>query len=112
MKASFSQLDEELEQAARVCGAGWVTTFRRITVPLTGPMIVSVSVLIFNSAIRDISTPILLSTPANQPLSVFMMNLAVSGEMAAASVVGVLLAILACTMAIAVRRLGLRLDGE
>jgi iron(III) transport system permease protein len=112
MKASFSQLDEELEQTARVCGASWGTTFRRVTLPLTAPMIASVSILIFNSAIRDISTPILLSTPANQPLSVFMMTLAVSGEMGAASVVGVLLALLAFAMAIIVRQLGLRLNSE
>ena len=41
-KAAFAQVTEELEQASRVSGAGPFTTFRRITVPLIAPMIVSI----------------------------------------------------------------------
>ena len=61
IKAAFSQVSLELEQASRVVGAGPFTTFRRITVPLVAPMIVCIFVLVFMSSVRDISTSILLS---------------------------------------------------
>ena len=79
-KAAFAQVTEELEQASRICGAGPFTTFRRITLPLIAPMIVSIFVLVFMSSIRDISTPILLATPATTPLSVLMLERSVAGR--------------------------------
>ncbi len=112
MKASFGQIDEDLEKASRVCGAKWLTTFRRVTLPLAMPMMASIAILIFTSAIRDISTTILLSTPSTRPLSVYMMELAATGDMARASVVGVCLSLLAVALALVARRIGWRLGAD
>lgn len=109
LRAAFSQLSPELEQASRVSGAGPWTTFRRITVPLVAPMIVSIFVLVFMSSIRDISTPILLATPSTTPLSVLMLERSVAGEIEKASVIGVMLSGLAIVTALLMRRLGFRL---
>jgi len=111
-KAAFAQIAAELEQASRVAGAGPFTTFRRITIPLVAPMIVSIFVLVFMSSIRDISTPILLATPATTPLSVLMLERSVAGEIEKAAVIGVILSGLAIITAVVMRRLGLRLGAE
>lgn len=108
IRAAFSQVSAELEQASRVSGAGPLTTFRRITVPLVAPMIISIFVLIFMSSIRDISSPILLATPSTTPLSVLMLERSVAGEIEKASVIGVILSGLAIVTAFFMRRLGLR----
>ena len=111
-KAAFAQITEELEQASRVAGAGPFTTFRRITIPLVAPMMVSIFVLLFMSSIRDISTPILLATPATTPLSVLMLERSVAGEIEKAAVIGVILSVLAIITAVVMRRLGLRMGAE
>jgi iron(III) transport system permease protein len=111
-KAAFIQIAEELEQASRVAGAGPFTTFRRITIPLVAPMIVSIFVLVFMSSIRDISTPILLATPATTPLSVLMLERSVAGEIEKAAVIGVILSVLAVITALVMRRLGFRMGAE
>ena len=111
-KAAFAQVTEELEHASRVAGAGPFTTFRRITIPLIAPMMVSIFVLVFMSSIRDISTPILLATPATTPLSVLMLERSVAGEIEKAAVIGVILSFLAIITAMVMRRLGFRLGAE
>jgi iron(III) transport system permease protein len=111
-KAAFTQISEELEQASRVAGAGPFTTLWRITIPLAAPMIVSIFVLVFMSSIRDISTPILLATPATTPLSVLMLERSVAGEVEKAAVIGVILSVLALITAVVMRRLGLRMGAE
>ena len=78
MKTSIGQIALELEQASHVCGAGWLTTFRRIDLPLMRPMLVSIFVLTFISALRDISTTILLVSPSTRPLSIRMLEYASS----------------------------------
>ena len=111
-KAAFGQVTDELEQASRVAGAGRFTTFRRITMPLVAPMMVSVFVLVFMSSIRDVSTPILLATPATTPLSVLMLERSVAGEIEKAAVIGVILSGLAIVTATVMRRIGFRMGAE
>jgi iron(III) transport system permease protein len=111
IKAAFSQVSLDLEQASRVVGAGPFTTFRRITVPLVAPMIVCIFVLVFMSSVGDISTSILLSAPSTMPLSVLMLERSIAGEIEKASVVGVLLSCLAIVTALVMRRLGTSLGG-
>ena len=111
IKAAFSQVSLDLEQASRVVGAGPFTTFRRITVPLVAPMIVCIFVLVFMSSVGDISTSILLSAPSTMPLSVLMLERSIAGEIEKASVVGVMLSCLAIVTALVMRRLGTSLGG-
>jgi iron(III) transport system permease protein len=104
IKAAFSQVSLELEQASRVVGAGSFTTFRRITLPLVAPMIVCIFVLVFMSSVGDISTSILLAAPSTMPLSVLMLERSIAGEIEKASVIGVLLSCLALVTATVMRR--------
>lgn len=108
MKASIGQIGIELEQSSHVCGAGTLTTFRRIVIPLMRPMLVSIFVLVFISALRDISTTILLVSPATRTLSILMLEYATSSAVEASAVVGVILSTLTIAVALVARRLGLQ----
>jgi iron(III) transport system permease protein len=107
MKTSVGQIALELEQSSKVCGAGWLTTFRRIVLPLMRPMLVSIFVLVFLSALRDISTTILLVRPGTRPLSVLMLEYATSSSLESAAVVGVIISSLVVLVALIARRVGL-----
>jgi iron(III) transport system permease protein len=112
LKTSLGQVSYELEQAARMCGAGWLLTYRRIVLPLIAPMLVSVAVLTFISVLRDISTTVLLAGASTRPLSLLMLEFARGGNMEAASVVGLILSVLAVLTALLARRLGLQSRSE
>jgi iron(III) transport system permease protein len=106
---AFLQLSRDLEQSARVCGASWFTTYRRITLPLIAPTLVAIFIVTFIGAVRDIGTTILLVSPQNQSLSLLMFEFANSGSLGAASVVGTIVTIVSVGVALVARRLGLKL---
>jgi iron(III) transport system permease protein len=108
-KAAFVQLADELEQVARVCGAGWLSTYWRITLPLVLPTLVSIFAIVFISAVRDISAIILISTSSTRPLSLLMMEYSMSNEMEAASIIGVILSLCGIGVAFVSRKVGIRL---
>jgi iron(III) transport system permease protein len=108
MKTSFLQVSGEMEQASRVSGANWLTTYCRITLPLIAPMLVSIFVLTFIATLRDISTSILLASASTRPLSLLMMEFSMAGELEAAAVIGVVISVMAIIVALFARRFGFR----
>lgn len=108
MKASIRQIALELEQSSHVCGAGGFTTFRRIVLPLIRPMLVSMFVLIFLSALRDISTIVLLTTASTRPLSILMLEYVSSAALERGTVVGVIITGMVIVVALVARKFGLQ----
>ncbi|MBV8084079.1 MAG: iron ABC transporter permease [Chloroflexi bacterium] len=104
---AFAQVSVEVEAAARMCGASWLTTYRRVMLPLIAPAVVSLIAITFIGAVRDISTTILLVTPANRSLSQLMYQFATAGQPENASALGLIIAAMALAVAVLVRRLGL-----
>jgi iron(III) transport system permease protein len=109
LKTSFTQVGDELEQASTVCGARWLTTYRRVMLPLIAPMLVSIFALTFISSLRDISTTVLLAGSRTRPLSLLMMEFATAGTLEPAAAIGVMLSAIAICVALVARRLGLRI---
>ncbi len=110
IKASFSQLSEDLENVARVCGSKWLYSFRRITIPLISPTLVAIFVIVFMAAIRDVDNVVLLANASTRPLAILMMEYALGGEMESASIVSVILVGFAIVVAVFVRRFGYRME--
>jgi iron(III) transport system permease protein len=79
---------------------------RRITAPLIAPMVATVFVLAFMSAIKDISTTVLVATPGMLTLPLLMFGYATSGKLEVASVLGVVTVMIAMVMALLVTRIG------
>lgn len=68
--ASFAQLDPALEEAAQNLGASWTMRFRRVTLPLILPGIVTGGMMAFVIALGEFVSSILLYTYSNRPLSI------------------------------------------
>lgn len=107
-EASIGQVSRELEESSLMSGAGRVETVRRITAPLIAPVVATVFVLSFMSAIKDISATVLVSTPGTLTLPLLMFGYATSGRLEVASVVGVVTVLIAMLMALLVTRIGYR----
>ena len=78
--AALRQLHPELEEAARVAGASWLRTMRRITLPLVQPAVVAAWVLLFVMAMQEVSSSILLYTSHSVVLSVAVFDLWENGN--------------------------------
>jgi iron(III) transport system permease protein len=103
-RTAFHQIDEELEHASEVCGSSWIGTYRRIVLPLIAPMFVTVGLIVFMAAVRDISTIVLLSTASTRTLALLMMEYSMGGQLEPASIIGLILSIFGIMIAIVCRR--------
>lgn len=63
-------ISEELDQSSRMAGASWLTTMRRITIPLLKPGIFAGWILLFVIFLRELSISIVLYTSGTETLSV------------------------------------------
>jgi iron(III) transport system permease protein len=83
MRFSYSSLlsiDRQLEESARMCGAGTLRVLRSVALPLTMPAIVATWIYVFMQATRDLSTAVLLSGANNAIASVVILDLWNNGE--------------------------------
>jgi putative spermidine/putrescine transport system permease protein len=65
----IQNIPRDVEDAARVLGASWGSTFLRVTLPLSAPGILSGSILVFVLTISALVTPRLLGGPTYQVMS-------------------------------------------
>jgi iron(III) transport system permease protein len=111
-KAAFLQLGADLEEAARVSGASWWQTYRRILLPLLAPIASAVGLMNFGSALTSISTPVLLYSHQSRPLSILLLEYSFTGELERGAALGLLIAMIICAMMLLGRRFGLELSGS
>jgi iron(III) transport system permease protein len=113
VKTSMLQLGPDLEEASIVAGASWVYTFRRISIPVLGPAILTVGILIFAVAARNVANIAMIVTAHNRPLAMLQVEYMVDGVYEPAAVVGVVIVLITSGVdGIAVlisRRAGVRL---
>jgi multiple sugar transport system permease protein len=60
MRQYFMSMPRDLEEAAKIDGAGHVTTFLRVMLPLAGPALAAVSILAFQGAWNGFFWPLLI----------------------------------------------------
>ena len=106
IKSVLLQLGNDLEEASKVCGGTWVDTFRRVILPLTMPALITVGLVGFISAARDISTVVLLGSGKSRTLSLLMLDFAAGAEFEKATVVAVIIVGLVVGAALFARMLG------
>jgi iron(III) transport system permease protein len=106
IKSVLIQLGSDLEEASKVCGGTWLHTFRRVILPLTMPALITVGLVGFISAARDISTVVLLGSGKSRTLSLLMLDFAAGAEFEKATVVAVIIVGLVVGAALFARALG------
>lgn len=79
LKAAFTGINQNLEEAASMLGASQFYTFRRVLLPLVLPTAAAITALNFNSMLDDYDTAVFLAHPFYQPLGIFIKN-ATEGE--------------------------------
>jgi len=111
MKGVLVQVGADMEEAARVSGAGWLRTYLFIWLPLLMPTLLLLAVMNFVSAAGATSSIILLASRDTMTLSLMALELsstAVSNR-EAASIISIFIIALTMTGSLLVRYFGRRL---
>lgn len=105
---AMSQIGNELEEAAKVGGATWWTSFRRIVLPLAAPGILSGFIFILLVSFRELSSTVLLAGPNSQVLSIILFRQYNDGSFGLVSALSVLMVAILSLLIVLAYRLGSR----
>lgn len=89
--ASLTQLNPSLEEASTIAGATWFYTFRRVSVPLILPAIISGSILTLTTLLQELSTTILLYSGKTRTVPIQIYGAVQDGKLGQASALSVVL---------------------
>jgi iron(III) transport system permease protein len=92
--SAFRRFDPTLEEAAASLGAGWMTTMRRVALPLVTPGLAAGGLLAFVTALGEFVASILLYTPRSRPISIEILAQLRAFDFGGAAALGVVLALL------------------
>ena len=111
IKANIVQVGADMEDAARVAGAGWLKTFVMIWLPVMAPLLVLIGLLNFNIAANTTASIILLASRETTTLSLIVLEwlLPDQGLREKAAVVQIILGGITFSTALAARHYGLKL---
>lgn len=99
MNGTMIQLSSELEEAARMAGASWLGSFRRIVLPLLWPALAIGWLMFMAVVIRDLSTIVLLYGPGTELLAVKFYAYWRTASLEDAAVLGMLMTVLGMLLA-------------
>ena len=91
MQSAFRSIHPELEDASRILGATRLTALRQITAPLLRTSVIATWCFVFVGTIRELSAAIMLFTSETKVVSVLIFDLNESGDLAAISVLGMIM---------------------
>lgn len=100
-EAAISQLHKNVLEAAEVAGATWTERSLRIAIPLTSPALIATAGLLMVVAARELTMPLMLSSPENVVVPAIMMQLRQAGMEAEAAICGIVLGVI-CMIALVI----------
>ncbi len=111
MKANIVQVGDDLEDAARISGAGWLRTFVQIWMPLLAPYLVLIGLFNFNSAANTTASIILIASRETTTLSILILEwlFPMTGLREPAAVVQIILGGITLVTLVLARHFGLKL---
>ena len=89
-RSAIMQIHPDLEEGARMSGAGGLTTLRTITMPLLKPTLIAILFFVMLMSIKEISASLLLYSQNSQVLSVLTWHFMDAGNYQFAAAIGVI----------------------
>jgi iron(III) transport system permease protein len=107
-KSIFLQLGQELEDAARVSGGGWLSVYVRIWLPLITPTLILIGMMHFVIAAQATSHVVLLATRDTITLSLLALEFASGGtaQREEAGIIGLIIVLMTVGVALVARGFG------
>jgi iron(III) transport system permease protein len=89
--AALTQIDPAMEEVSATCGASWLRTSRRITLPLMLPGVMAGAIITFSTLLGELSTTIILYSARWKTMTVAIYEYLLADLLGPASALGTLL---------------------
>lgn len=89
--AAFASVDQSLEEAARISGAGPLRTFRDITLPLAAPGLMASAVFVFLESLDEFTATFFVGAPEVNTLPLLLYTASAGGNYQIASITALIL---------------------
>lgn len=109
VKGTLLQLGGDLEEASWTVGGSRWRTCRSVLLPILTPVLLTVGMISFISAARNVGHMALLATSNTRPLALMQLDYMAEGRYEEASVIGIVIVALTIGVALVARTFGLRL---
>lgn len=110
-RSGLQQVHRELEESARMSGAGTVRILRAITMPLMKPTLIAILFLVMILSMKELSASVLLYTPRSMVLSVLIWQYMELGNYQFAAAAAIIQTIIMITLVVGTRAVfGIRLE--
>ncbi|MGB3275880.1 MAG: iron ABC transporter permease [Castellaniella sp.] len=106
LASAFVQIHSHLEESSLVCGAGRLTTLRRIVIPLLIPGIVSAWILMATMFLRELTVSVVLSRPGTEVLAIQILGYADDGLWGKLSALGLFMIALSTILVLCAQAAG------
>jgi iron(III) transport system permease protein len=106
MTSTIVQLHDDLPQASMACGAGFLTTFRRILLPLLRPGFIAGWIILATIFLREFSTSIFLYSPGAEPLGPLLYHFYVDGNLGPMCSLAIIVSVICILLIVIARRIG------
>jgi len=91
VSSSLMQIDNSLEEAARVSGSNRIQSFKDVIMPLVKPSLFASWFLIFMPAFRELTISVLLWSTGNETIGVAVYNLQEGGDVTSSSALAIIM---------------------
>ncbi len=106
MTSTIVQIHDELEDASKACGAGFLSTFRRILLPLMRPGFIAGWIILATIYLREFSTSVFLYSPGAEPIGPLLYHFYIDGNLGPMSSLAMIVSVISVVLIVAARRVG------
>jgi len=106
MTSTIVQIHDELEDASRACGAGFLATFRRVLLPLMRPGFIAGWIILATIYLREFSTSVFLYSPGSEPIGPLLYHFYIDGNLGPMCSLAVIVSLISVLLIMAARRIG------
>ena len=92
--STIIQVHKELEEASIVCGAGFLTTFRRVLIPMMRPGVMAGWIILVTIFMREFSATLFLYSPGAEPLGPLLYFLYLDGMRGRVAAIGLVISLI------------------
>ena len=111
MTSTIVQLHDDLPQASMACGASFMTTFRRILLPLLRPGFLAGWIILATIFLREFSASVFLYSPGSEPLGPLLYHFYVDGNLGPMCSLALIISVVCVTLILMARKIG-RVGGQ
>ncbi len=93
VSSTIIQVHKELEEASVVCGAGFLSTFRRVLIPMMRPGVMAGWIILVTIFLREFSATLFLYSPGAEPLGPLLYFLYLDGMRGRVAAIGLAISV-------------------